>query len=85
MGRKRDLKNFNRKPDLEDLNDLNDWGDHWNQMTTRRRTQNERHKPNRRSPRTVRLEAYVAQSNDNVQLIQGSGMVADPSEIMTIA
>ena len=49
MGRKRDLKNFDRRPAFEDLTELSDWGEYWNQMTTRRRTQNERHKPNKRT------------------------------------
>jgi hypothetical protein len=45
MGRKRDLKNFHRKPGFDDLEALNDWGDDLNQMTSRRRRHNERHKP----------------------------------------
>lgn len=49
MGRKRDLKNFDRRPAFEDLTELSDWGEHWNQMTTRRRTKNERNKPNKRA------------------------------------
>ena len=49
MGRKRDLKNFDRRPAFEDLTELGDWGEHWNQMTARRRTKNERNKPNKRA------------------------------------
>lgn len=52
MGRKRDLKNFNRKPKIEDWDALDDWGDDMNIMTSRRRRHNERHKPasNSRTP-----------------------------------
>ena len=45
MARKRDLKNFNRKPAFEDLDALDDWGEDMNQMTSHRRRHNERHKP----------------------------------------
>jgi hypothetical protein len=45
MGRKRDLKNFDRKPGFGDMDDLNDWGDDMNKMTFHRRRHNERHKP----------------------------------------
>ena len=51
MGRKRDLKNFDRKLGLEDFDALDEWGEDLNQMTSRRRRHHERHKPQKVSER----------------------------------
>ena len=49
MGRKRDLKNVHAKRppsyNTEDPEDLNEWGEELEQMTSRRRLHNERHRP----------------------------------------
>jgi len=49
MGRKRDLKNVHAKrpPQFNpnDPEDLNEWGEELEQMTSRRRVHNERHRP----------------------------------------
>ena len=49
MGRKRDLKNVHAKRppkfNPEDPEDLNEWGEELEQMTSRRRMHNERHRP----------------------------------------
>ena len=49
MGRKRDLKNVHAKRppsyNPEDPEDLNEWGEELEQMTSRRRLHNERHRP----------------------------------------
>ena len=49
MGRKRDLKNVHAKrpPQFNpnDPEELNEWGEELEQMTSRRRLHNERHRP----------------------------------------
>ena len=49
MGRKRDLKNVHAKRppkfNPNDPEELNEWGEELEQMTSRRRLHNERHRP----------------------------------------